>query len=142
MLKKKSVVPRKFISTTGRPMLCVPGDQLEYCDKHKYPILVVWKRTRYADVTWLNEPYQRSHGWLWAQEDFRLDIESRGEAIFQRYSLGKKSARAVQYSMMTLYELTIVDAEKAACELFDMTLEIIAEYEARHAADTQQVNHA
>ena len=128
-MKKSSI--KKFISSTGRPMLYVPGDQLEYCDKHKYPVLVVWKRTRYADVTWLNEPFQRSHGDLWRQPDFQEDIEGRAEAIFQRYAIGRKSARAIQSSFMTLYDLTIVDAEKAACELFDMTMEIVAEYESK-----------
>ncbi|MEG1214568.1 MAG: hypothetical protein RSE29_25925 [Leclercia sp.] len=119
-------------------MLYVPGDQLEYCDKHKYPVLIVWKRTRYADVTWLNEPFQRSHSWLWSQEDFRLDIEARAEAIFQRYALDKKSARAIHYSMMTLYELPKADAIKAAVNLFDMTLSIIAEYENKREADQSQ----
>lgn len=138
MLNKKKDEPRKFISASGRPMLYVPGDQLEYCDKHKYPVLIVWKRTRYADVTWLNEPFQRSHSWLWSQKDFRLDIEARAEAIFQRYALNKKSARAIHYSMMTLYELPIADAIKAAVNLFDMTLSIIAEYENKREADQSQ----
>lgn len=136
MLNKKKDEPRKFISASGRPMLYVPGDQLEYCDKHKYPVLIVWKRTRYADVTWLNEPFQRSHSWLWSQEGFRLDIEARAEAIFQRYALDKKSARAIHYSMMTFYELTIAGAEKAAVELFDMTLSIVAEYTGKRDAGT------
>lgn len=122
---------RKFISSTGWPMLYVPGNQLEYCDKHKYPVLIVWKRTRYADVTWLNEPFQRSHGDLWQQPEFQEDIEGRAGTIFQRYAIRNKSARAIQPGFMTLYELTIVDAEKAACELFDMTLEIVAEYESK-----------
>ena len=130
MTKAKKTI-RKFISATGRPMLYVPGDQLEYCDKHKYPVLIVWKRTRYADVTWLNEPFQCSHGDLWRQRDFRQDLEERAEAIFQRYAIWEKSARAIHYTFMTLYDLTIADAEKAACDLFDMTLAIIAEYEAK-----------
>lgn len=121
----------KFVSATGRPMLHVPGDQLEYCDNHKFPVLIVWKRTRYADVTWLNEPFQCSHGDLWRREDFCRDIEDRSEAIFQRYAISNKSARAITASFTTLYNLIIADAEKAACDLFDMTLAIIKEYEGK-----------
>ncbi|TKU44570.1 hypothetical protein FDX11_17215 [Citrobacter sp. wls714] len=82
-------------------------------------------------MTWLNEPFQHSHGWLWQRDDFRADIEERGETIFRRYNRGEKSARAIQHSMMTLYDLTITGAEMAASDLFDMTLSIVAEYEER-----------
>ncbi|MDU6441026.1 MAG: hypothetical protein E6559_14120 [Pantoea sp.] len=126
--------PGKFISATGRPVLSAPFDHLGYCDRHRYPVLIVWKRHRYADVTWLNEPFQCSHGWLWRREDFREDIVSRAMAIYQRYAQEKKSGQAIQADFMTLYDLTISDAEKAACDLFDMTLEIVAEYEGRHTA--------
>lgn len=122
---------KKYTVCSGRPMLIVPADLLAYCDAQKYPVIIIWKRTQYADVTWLNEPFQQSHSWLWSRDDFRADIEQRGEAIFLHYSLGRKSARAIQHSMMTLYDLTINRAEKAACDLFDMTLSIVAEYEAK-----------
>ncbi|MDH7191601.1 hypothetical protein QE609_15520, partial [Escherichia coli] len=45
----------KFVSARGRPVLLVPGKHLHYCDENHIPILIVWKRTVYADVTWLND---------------------------------------------------------------------------------------
>lgn len=128
---------KKFVTATGRPMLYVPGNQLAFCDGFKFPVLIVWKRTRYADVTWLNEPFQRSHGDLWRQQDFQQDIEARAEDIFQRYAISNKSARAISPSFMTLYDLTIEDAKEEACDLFDMTLDIIKEYGNR----PQNVDH-
>lgn len=128
---RKGDIMKKYTVCSGRPMLIVPVDHLAYCDGQKYPVIIIWKRTQYADVTWLNEPFQQSHGWLWSRDDFRADIEERGEAIFWRHSPGEKSARAIQHSMMTFYDLTISGAEKAAGDLFDMTLSIVAEYEAK-----------
>lgn len=129
MRKGNSV--KKYTVCSGRPILSVPADHMAYCDAQKYPVIIIWKRARYADVTWLNEPFQRSHGWLWQRDDFRADIEERGETIFRRYNRGEKSARAIQHSMMTLYDLTITGAEQAASDLFDMTLSIVAEYQER-----------
>ncbi|MGM7732323.1 hypothetical protein ACS79Z_12155 [Yersinia enterocolitica] len=122
----------KYTEGRGRPWLSVPSDHLDYCDKHKFPAIVVWVRKTKADVSWFNEPYQLSHQWVFSRQDFQRDIERRGEEIYLKYAT-PKTARAIQYSMMTLYDLTITDARKAAGELFDMTLEIIKEYETKKA---------
>ncbi|WP_244212670.1 hypothetical protein [Rahnella woolbedingensis] len=118
---------KKYVEAKGRPCLYVPGDHLDYCDEHKYPVLIVWYRTTKADITWINEPYQCSHNWLFCRDDFRQDIEARAEKIYLRYATAK-TARAITYSFMTLYDLSIPDARCAADELFDMTLAIIGEY--------------
>lgn len=118
----------KYVVTRGRPSLAIPAQHLGYCDRNKQPVIVVWRRVAKADVSWLNEPYQYSHGALFSREDFRQDIEARAEVIFQKYAL-PKSARAITSSFMTLYDLNIDAAYQAAGELFDMTTTIIGEYE-------------
>ncbi|EBW6364069.1 hypothetical protein DPU24_25405 [Salmonella enterica subsp. enterica serovar Oranienburg] len=119
----------KFVTIHGRPVLYVPCKHQDYCDKHKFPLLIVWKRRAYADVTWLNETFQIAHYDLWQRQDFRNDIECRAESVYQKYAANShKSDRAVTDSVITLYELTAEDAEKAACDLFDMVLNIIDEY--------------
>ncbi|KYT45587.1 hypothetical protein AML29_26195 [Escherichia coli] len=47
---------------------------------------------------------------------------------FNRTGISKRSARAIAHHFMTLYDLKAEDAEKAACDLFDMTMGIIQEY--------------
>lgn len=123
----------KYIVARGRPSLMVPGRHMDYCDQNKYPVIVVWERTVRADVTWLNEPFQWSHGWLWELEDFRQDIEERAGVIFKTHETFDRpvSTGAITASFMTLYDLEINAAHKAAVELFDMTLAIICEYEER-----------
>lgn len=118
----------KFKLSPGRPSLLIPGDYLAQCDKSKHPVIVVWGRVRYADVSWFNEPFQLSHRELFNSEDFRRDIEQRAEDIYLKYAT-KKSARAITYSIMTFYELERNLAIKAASDLFDMTMGIISEYE-------------
>ncbi len=44
---------KKYTVCSGRPMLSVPLDHLNYCDAKKYPVIIIWKRARYADVTCL-----------------------------------------------------------------------------------------
>ncbi|MDS1617156.1 hypothetical protein [Escherichia coli] len=136
---KKQTVPqnvKKFVSARGRPMICIPGNYPDYCDRYKLPLLVVWRRTVYADVTWLNEPFQISHRELWEQENFTRDIENGAEEIFWRYAANNpKAAQAITASFITLYDLTISNAEKAACDLFDMTLALIDKYTTRNAKE-------
>lgn len=123
---------KKFAECQGRPSLLIPGDHLEYCDRFKYPVNIVWKRVKYADVTWLNEPFQVSHRELFHRDDFRQDLEERAEVIYLRYAT-PKTARAITYSFITLYELEQHSALEAAEALFDMTIAIIREYESAGA---------
>ncbi|CAR09323.1 hypothetical protein VXS29_06715 [Escherichia coli] len=119
----------KFVSARGRPVLLVPGKHLHYCDENHIPILIVWKRTVYADVTWLNDSLVLIHRDLFEREEFRRDIEDRAEKIYEQYAANsKRAARAITHHFMTLYDLKAEDAEKAACDLFDMTMDIIQEY--------------
>ncbi|HDX3846173.1 TPA: hypothetical protein ROF25_005320 [Escherichia coli] len=122
----------KFVSARGRASLLVPGEHLHHCDEKHIPILIVWKRTVYADVTWLNDSLMLIHRDLFEREEFRRDIEERAEKIYEKYSANsKRSARAIAHHFMTLYDLKAEDAEKAACDLFDMTMGIIQEYRNR-----------
>ncbi|EQZ90958.1 hypothetical protein [Escherichia coli] len=61
----------KFVSARGRPSLLVPGEHLHYCDEKHIPILIVWKRTVYADVTWLNDSLVLIHRDLFEREEFK-----------------------------------------------------------------------
>lgn len=119
---------KKFTVSNGRASPIVPNDHLAYCDSNKFPVIIVWKRVRYADVTWLNEPFQVSHRALFSRADFRQAIEERAERIYLRYAT-PKTARAITASFMTLYELESELAVEAAEALFDMTMAIIREYE-------------
>ncbi|HEA8782780.1 TPA: hypothetical protein RXQ08_000603 [Escherichia coli] len=122
----------KFVSARGRASLLVPVEHLHHCDEKHIPILIVWKRTVYADVTWLNDSLMLIHRDLFEREEFRRDIEERAEKIYEKYSANsKRSARAIAHHFMTLYDLKAEDAEKAACDLFDMTMGIIQEYRNR-----------
>ncbi|EOO3682893.1 hypothetical protein IOF96_RS05160 [Escherichia coli] len=122
----------KFVSARGRPTLLVPGKHLHYCDENHIPIVIVWKRTVYADVTWLYDSLALMHRDLFEREEFRLNIEERAEKIYEQYAANsKRAARAITHHFMTLYDLKAEDAEKAACDLFDMTMGIIQEYRNR-----------
>lgn len=119
----------KFVSARGRPTLLVPGKHLHYCDENHIPIVIVWKRTVYADVTWLYDSLALMHRDLFEREEFRLNIEERAGKIYEKYAANsKRAARAIAHHFMTLYDLKAEDAEKAACDLFDMTTDIIHEY--------------
>lgn len=130
---------KRYCVTSGRPSLVVPGDHLNYCDENKQPLIIVWARIKKADVTWLNEPYQRSHQWLFACEDFRQDIEVRAERIYLQYAT-KSTARAITHSFMTFYDFSIEDAKRAADDLYDMTVAIIKEYQSRKALITGEAD--
>lgn len=123
---RKGNIMKKYTVCSGRPMLSVPADHLVYCDTQKYPVIIIWKRTRYADVTWLNEPFQVSHRALFSREDFRQELEQRAEDIYLRYAT-PNTARAITASFMTLYELESEVAVEAAEALFDMTMAIVRE---------------
>ncbi|EDU97242.1 hypothetical protein [Escherichia coli] len=75
LTEPESVV--RFVSVRGRATLYIPDEHLHHCDKHKLPILIVWKRTVYADVTWLNDSLMLIHRDLFEREEFRRDIEER-----------------------------------------------------------------
>ncbi|EPC0084730.1 TPA: hypothetical protein PPE51_001355 [Escherichia coli] len=127
LTEPESVV--RFVSVRGRATLYIPDEHLHHCDEKHIPILIVWKRTVYADVTWLNDSLMLIHRDLFEREEFRRDIEERAEKIYEKYSANsKRSARAIAHHFMTLYDLKAEDAEKAACDLFDMTMGIIHEY--------------
>ena len=118
---------KKFLICSGQPSLVIQVEYLDYCNENKYPAIIIWQRTRFADIAWLNEPYQMSHRDLFSRLDFRHDIEQRAEKIYQQYTTAKTS-RAITFSLMRFYNLDIECVEVAASQLFDMTLNIIDEY--------------
>ncbi|EEC8910583.1 hypothetical protein E9U92_RS27415 [Escherichia coli] len=134
MIKKTSETESvvRFVSVRGRATLYIPDEHLHHCDEKHIPILIVWKRTVYADVTWLYDSLALMHRDLFEREEFRLNIEERAEKIYEQYAANsKRAARAIAHHFMTLYDLKAEDAEKAACDLFDMTMGIIQEYRNR-----------
>ncbi|EKC0433710.1 hypothetical protein OOR98_005247 [Escherichia coli] len=83
-------------------------------------------------MTWLYDSLALMHRDLFEREEFRLNIEERAEKIYEQYAANsKRAARAITHHFMTLYDLKAEDAEKAACDLFDMTMGIIQEYRNR-----------
>ncbi|EOT8254376.1 hypothetical protein ACRV8G_005309, partial [Escherichia coli] len=104
LTEPESVV--RFVSVRGRATLYIPDEHLHHCDKHKLPILIVWKRTVYADVTWLNDSLMLIHRDLFEREEFRRDIEERAGKIYEKYAANsKRAAREITYHFMTLYDL-------------------------------------
>ncbi|PJR63514.1 hypothetical protein [Raoultella sp. T31] len=118
---------KQFLICFGQPSLAISVGYLDYCNENQYPAIIIWQRMRFADIVWLNEPYQVSHRDLFSHLDFRRDIEQRAEEIYQQHTTAMTS-RAITFSLMRFYNLDIGCAEAAALQLFDMTLNIIDEY--------------